>query len=121
MRLFHYVKEQIEMTKNEAELDRLAMKMIYIAHEYGGKQSNKDKVETIIKQLAIQYPDYCFVSPVHSFGYLYNDVSYDKGMEYCMTLLRCCDECWICSELSRGVLMEKDYCISHNIPVIDKR
>lgn len=25
MRLFHYVKEQIEMTKNEAELDRLAI------------------------------------------------------------------------------------------------
>ena len=93
------------------------MKMIYVSHCYGGKRTNKKRIEKIIKKLVEQYPDYCFVSPVHCYGYLYNDVDYDKGMEYCLALLAVCDKMWICSEHSKGVLIEQDYCKSHNIPI----
>ena len=94
------------------------MKMIYISHKYGGDQSNKDRIETIVRQLVKDYPDYCFVSPVHCMGYLYNDVDYDKGMEYCLALLRTCDEMWIASDYSKGVLIEWDYCKRHGIEIL---
>ena len=93
------------------------MKMIYISHKYGGDKQNKDLIEIITGELIKHYPDYCFVSPVHCFGYLYNDVDYDKGMEYCLALLGLCDEMWICSDYSKGVLIEQEYCKCHNIPI----
>ena len=92
-------------------------KLIYISHEYGGKQENKDRIELIIKQLIQQYPDCIFISPVHCFGFLYDDVDYDTGMNYCLELLSKCDEMWICSEYSRGVLLEYNYCIEHGIEI----
>ena len=95
------------------------MKSIYISHVYGGNQDNKDKVEAIIKQLVKQHPHYLFISPIHALGYLYDEVDYNTGIKMCLELLKHCDEMWVCSELSRGVLMEKDYCISHNIEVIE--
>lgn len=92
------------------------MKLIYISHMYGGKQENKDRIELIIKELVKKFPDYTFVSPVHTFGYLYNEVDYDKGMEYCLALLSKCDEMWTCSNISKGVQIEIDYCKRHHIP-----
>ena len=64
------------------------MKMIYISHKYGGDKQNKDHIEIIIGgSWLTRLSDYAFVSPVHCFGYLYNDVDYEKGMEYCLALL----------------------------------
>lgn len=94
------------------------MKLIYIAHEYGGKKENKLKVEEIIKDLIKKYPDYIFISPIHSFGYLYNEVTYEKGIEYCLTLLDLCDEMWIYKR-SKGVEIEMDYCFEHGIPYME--
>ena len=92
-------------------------KIIYVSHKYGSKPENKTAVEKLIKKLVRQYPQYCFVSPIHALGFLYNEMDYDTGMEHCLTLLDVCDEMWICSEDSKGVELERAYCQRYNIPV----
>ena len=96
------------------------MKTIYICHEYGGKEQNKLHIKKIIKKLTKEYPEYLFISPVNAFGYLYKKVSYEVGIKWCLWLLSKCDEMWAVAEHSKstGCLIEKDYCIKHNIPII---
>lgn len=95
-------------------------KVIYIAHKYGGEQDNANQAAEIIKGLVNEYPDYCFVSPIHSFGYLYDAVDYQKGMDYCLTLLDMSDEMWVYGTLSKGVRLEIDHADKHNIPIYYK-
>ena len=61
--------------------------MIYISHPYGGKEENKLKIEAIVRKLVKENPGVTYISPVHAFGYLYNDVDYETGLEYCLNLL----------------------------------
>lgn len=96
------------------------MKLIYIAHPFGGKQENVQRVETIIKKLLAVLPDnYTFYSPLHATGFLYNIMPYERGMEHCFEVLSRCDELWLCEgwENSRGCRMEKEYAEKHNIPI----
>lgn len=98
-------------------------KLIYICHQFGGEIENKKKVEELIRGFVEIYPDFCFISPIHSFGYLYNDVDYDTGMDYCLTLLDLCDEMWTFGNFSdsRGCTIEKSYCKRYKIPIIEMR
>ena len=52
-------------------------KLIYLSHNYGGKESNKQHIELVMKSLVKQYPDYTFLSPVHALGFLYDYISYE--------------------------------------------
>ena len=61
--------------------------IVYVAHPYGADPENAAKVEDIIRDLVDKYPRYCFISPIHTFGFLYEDVDYEEGMEHCYTLL----------------------------------
>lgn len=95
------------------------MKKIYIAHPYSNDPANKENVEQIIKDITENHPDIVPISPIHSFGYLYTDVSYLKGMRYCLELLALCDELWLCRgwEDSRGCNMEREFAIANDIPI----
>lgn len=94
-------------------------KKVYIAHPYDGLEHNKINVENIIKDLIKKHDDVLFISPIHLFGYLYYDVPYEEGMEYCLEILKECDELWLCKgwEGSRGCCMEFDYATEHCIPI----
>jgi len=96
-------------------------KLVYICHEFGGKQENVEKVTKLIRKLIKSYPSICFLSPIHATGFLYTDVSYEKGMEYCLTLLDMCDEMWTFGSKSdsKGCRIEKEYCKRYKIPVTD--
>jgi nucleoside 2-deoxyribosyltransferase len=87
------------------------MRRIYIAHPFGGKDENKQKVERIIKKLIKKHPDILFVSPIHCTGFYYHDVTYEKGMEYCFELLNMCDTLLLCGDWkkSTGCCMEYGY------------
>ena len=64
------------------------MKMIYVSHCYGGKRTNKKRIEKIIKKLVEQYPDYCFVSPVHCYLVIYTMMlTMIRVWKYCLALL----------------------------------
>ena len=92
--------------------------MIYISHPYGGKRENIGEIEEIVTGLLIEYPHITFVSPVHTFGFLYDKVDYDMGINYCLELLKNCDEMWVFGDYmcSKGCNIEIEYCKKHNIP-----
>ena len=96
-------------------------KLIYICHEYGGKQENADKVAGLIERLIKAFPKYCFLSPIHATGFLYDAIPYDEGMEHCLTLLDMCDECWVfgSKSWSNGCIIEKEYCQRYQIPIVE--
>ena len=74
------------------------MKLIYIAHPFGGEQENVEKVENIIKRLLHEHPDCTFYSPLHATGFLYDKLNYIDGMEHCFEGLSRCDELWLCGD-----------------------
>ena len=97
-------------------------KLIYISHPYGGERKNKNRVEQIIKTL-VSLPgnqNKTFLSPIHAFGYLYNEVEYEKGLQMCLDLLQCCDEMWIFGDwtTSQGCRAEVEYCKKRNIKMV---
>lgn len=95
------------------------MKKIYVAHPYHGEEGKKQKVEALIRDLVKKYPDVLYVSPIHALGFLYNDVDYDQGMQYCFGLLETCDELLLCEgwENSKGCNLEKEFADDHGIAI----
>ena len=94
--------------------------MIYVAHPFGGKEENKKEVERVIKYLSSTYPTQTFVSPIHSFGFMYDDVSYDVGMKMCFDLLDACEMMFVYGdyESSVGCTREIQHCKTHSIPYV---
>lgn len=95
------------------------MKKIYIAHPYGGELGNKQKVENYLKTLYKTKPGNLYISPIHALGFLYSEMDYITGMEYCFALLEMCDEIWMCGdwEESRGCNIEWGYAKARGIPI----
>lgn len=86
--------------------------LIYVAHPYGGKEENKKAVEEKIKKLHELYNGHTFISPIHSFGFMYGWVDdYEQGMEMCIDLLNKCDGLILCEgwEDSQGCITEKNW------------
>lgn len=94
-------------------------KLIYISHPYGGDEANANKIANIIRELNQKDCTKTYVSPVHTFGFLYDEVSYDDGLKMCIDLLSVCDEMWVFGEFesSRGCKAEITYCNQQGIPV----
>lgn len=92
-------------------------KVIYISHPFGGFKKNKYNIEQIIVRLLKKYPNYMFISAVHAFGFLYDEVDYDTGMAYCLKLLDISDEMWLYGDYKdcKGCIIEVQYCIDNNI------
>jgi hypothetical protein len=91
---------------------------IYISHPYGGKEENKIKVENIIRQLTEICPQDTFISPIHTFGFMYNDVNYETGLWWCLDLLEGCHKMYVFGDWkqSRGCTAEVLYAETHMIP-----
>ena len=95
------------------------LKLIYIAHPFGGLKENVDAVEKIIKGLLHKHPDCTFYSPLHATGFMYSQLTYLDGMEHCFEALSRCDELWIAGDWmnSRGCNMEYGFAKAKGIPV----
>ena len=95
------------------------MKLIYLAHPFGGKQENIEKVQEIITGLIWQMPDHTFYSPLHATGFLYDGLDYISGMDHCFEALGRCDELWICGDWreSRGCNMEYGFAKAKGVPI----
>ncbi len=95
------------------------MRMIYVAHPFGGKQENSNKVEQIITDLLPECPGCTFYSPLHATGFLYDSLDYLDGMEHCFEALSRCDQLWLCEgwEDSRGCNMEYGFARAKGIPI----
>lgn len=96
------------------------IKKIYISHSYSGLKENKRDIEYKVKRLVKEYPNYVFITPVHTFGYLYDSYPYDAGIDLCIELLKTCKEMWVIDKdfvNSKGCMIEREYCLNHNIPI----
>jgi hypothetical protein len=96
-------------------------KTVYVSHKYGGNKNNLKEVEEIIKTQQKKHPNYMFISPLHMFSFLYNDMSYEDGLELCLYQLAECDEIWVTGETwydSTGVIKEIEYANAHKIDVL---
>lgn len=93
-------------------------KIIYISHPYSGKRSNLDDIERIVLSLMKELPDYLFLSACHSFGYQYQEMSYEDGLAECLWLLDRADEMWVYGDWknSRGCKAEVEYCKEKGVP-----
>lgn len=96
-------------------------KTVYVSHKYGGNKNNLKEVEEIFKTQQKKHPNYMFISPLHMFSFLYNDMSYEDGLELCLYQLAECDEIWVTGETwydSTGVIKEIEYANAHKIDVL---
>ena len=86
--------------------------MIYIAHPYNGSEENKLEVEKIIEKLVEIDNKHTYISPIHSFGFLYNKVDYDLQMDFCIDLLMMCDKVYFFGDIEsiKGCMTELKMC-----------
>lgn len=93
-------------------------KVIYVSHPYSGKQENLASIEKIMQILVQKMPNYLFLSPVHAFGFEYNFLPYEQGLNQCLWLLSKCDEMLVFGDYtqSRGCQREIQYCEENKIP-----
>ena len=84
------------------------MRVIYLAHPYGGDEKNVEDAKQIVRQLVKKFPGIVFLSPLQAAGFYYNDIPYIQGMGHCIELLSRCDELWLCDgwQDSKGCCME---------------
>lgn len=125
-----YLNRRIEELQEEVKklnkiTDTSFKSVVYISHPYDGIKQNEDRIASIMKELIVKYPDNLFISPVHTFGFAYNNVSYETGILWCLWFLEKCDVMWIVGSEwkdSKGCSIEVEYCKEHNIPFrfIDK-
>lgn len=98
-------------------------KRIYISHAFGGKRKNLKNTTKRILELVKAHPTYLFISPIHSFSYLYRIDDYNLGLSRCLDLLKDCDELWVTGknfDKSVGVKEEIKYANKHGIKVVYK-
>nr|DAN40292.1 MAG TPA: deoxyribosyltransferase [Caudoviricetes sp.] len=95
--------------------------LIYVAHPYNGKEENRKCVEKKIKKLVKKYPRHTFISPIHSFGFMYDWVDdYEQGMQMCLNLLKRCDRLILCEgwNTSKGCNREYEFARKSNIKAL---
>ena len=97
------------------------MKKIYICHEFGGESSNVKKVRSLMVDLIKKNPNNVYISPILLYKDVYYTVPYDIGMEYCISILKDCDEMITFGDWSnsKGCLIEKEFCKNNNIKITD--
>ena len=93
-------------------------KLVYVAHPYGGKESNRKKIDVIMEDLVLNDASHDYISPIHNFGYVYlTGDNYQRGLDICLSLLGQRDILVLCPEWesSRGCKGEFEYAKKHSI------
>lgn len=115
-----------EMSTTEKAGTKRTKQLVYISHPSGGKPENTEKIANIVRKLYADdelFKQYCFVSPVHCYGFMYSEYESDyiKGLTFCTDLLEHCDIMLLCGDWknSRGCTHEREICIEKNIPFVE--
>lgn len=67
----------------------MSKKLIYVAHPYGGKESNRKKIDVIMNELIFADTANDYVSPIHNYGFVYlTGDEYQKRFKYLPRTLR---------------------------------
>lgn len=98
-------------------------KLLYISHPYGGKEENREEVNSIVYEL-YRHPEifnnFVIMSPIACFGYMYDRVDYQTGIDFCTDLLLKCDAMIMVGdwENSTGCKIEKELADEIKLPYI---
>lgn len=92
--------------------------LIYISHPYGGLKNNRINVENIVIELSKKHPENTYISPIHCFGFMYDTVSYEHGLDMCLNLLEQCSQMLVFGDWknSRGCTAEVLHAENKMIP-----
>ena len=96
------------------------MNKVYIAHPFGGKQENIERVQDIITDLIKRNEEVVYISPLHMFGQWYDLVSWEQGMEWCLQTLEGCDAIVFASDEwqdSKGCCMEMEFAKENGLDI----
>lgn len=120
-------------------------KIIYVGGKYGGEESNKNLIEDAIIRLktnrgislinlfnpetqssqSLYYnnENTVYFSPVHAFGFQYNETDYMEGLDYCLSMLERCNELILLSNWreSFGATVEYGFAKGKGIPIKELR
>lgn len=107
--------------------------IIYVGGAYGGKEENKQLIEDAIKRLkhntsnvsnllyglGTSSPYVTYFSPVHSFGFSYNEEDYLEGVDDCLAMLEKCDALFLLDnwEESFGAKIEYGFAKAMGTPI----
>lgn len=96
------------------------MKLIYLAHPYGGKPENLARAAQIRARMQQAQPAVTIFSPVEHFSPLEGSAEEPEILRHCLTVLARCDALWAAPghEGSNGCTLEIAYANAHGIPVI---
>jgi len=67
------------------------MNKVYVSCPYNGGEGDKKEVEKLIIKLICMHKDNIFISPVHTFSYLYDVIERIDMVKYRIELLKDCD------------------------------
>lgn len=97
------------------------MRVVYLAHPYGGDEANVEDAKQIVCRLVKKFPGIVFLSPLQATGFYYNDIPYLDGMNHCLELLSRCDELWLCKgwQDSKGCCMEYAAALTRHMPICE--
>lgn len=95
--------------------------MIYVAHPYGGKDANKQSVDTIMRDLIAKDDSRIYFSPIHNFGMLYFKKRYEKGLDICLDALDKCNALVLCGDWrhSKGCIGEYAFAKARGISIYE--
>ena len=105
--------------------------IVYVGGAYGGKEENKKLIEDAIKDLkekrmsrvgnGLHYSssNTVYFSPVHAFGWQYEETDYLEGLDYCLAMLDKCDELLLLDNWleSTGAKIEYGFAKAKGIPI----
>lgn len=119
------------------------MKLVYVAHPYGGDEKNAQAVKQIIEDLtegnhpllanhtiitmhtpdgipSIELLQAVYVSPIHQQGFMHEGTPYLAGLQKCLELLRRCDVLLLCGDWqnSKGCLAEFGFAAARKMPIV---
>lgn len=71
------------------------MKVVYLAHPYGGKRENVYKSVDLATELSMAHPDIHFFNAAHYFYQYEGVLTEEEIMKRCLDMVRRCDELWL--------------------------
>ena len=98
--------------------------LIYVSCKFGGDMDRIKLCEEFIKELMKEdrkngVTNKVYISPLHTFGWTYDLVDYDRGLDMALSLLDKCDYMYVVPDYegSKGCLQEIGFCKAKGIPI----
>ena len=92
--------------------------IVYVAHPLrGNEEENRQLISEVLRKLDKDFPEWLFLSPIHSFGWHGGD--HERALTLCLRQLAQADELWLFGDWwnSEGCVTERNEAMRLGIPV----